>query len=144
MISTISAYFDDRIKEIDPDLERWDEDVHGEQEVTENIADSYYKLWYGNTSHSRDGSTYVDEIAVNLEIYSDRSNDVIAEFDAAYDKALTIKDNIIGPCTAKNDADFTDIFALDTIPSPLDTDDKTTKITIEFTVRRDNYFSPPS
>ena len=140
MISAIAAYFDARIKEIDPELERWDEDVHGDDEVSENISDSFYKLWFSDITHSREGNGYVDEISVFFEIYSDRSNDKIPEFEAVYDKAISIKDNCIAPCNAKNEADFTDVFAISTVPAPLDTSDNTTRITIEFNVRRDNCF----
>ena len=140
MISAISDYFDARVKEIDPDLDRWDEDVTGERETTENIADSYYKLWFGTTAHSRDGNGYVDEIPVFLEIYSSRSNDFVGGFNSVYDKALSIKDNCIAPCNAKNDPDFTDVFAISTLPAELDTNDNTIQVTIEFNVRRDNCF----
>lgn len=141
MISIISAYIDARVKSVDSDLNRWDEDVFGDNETTENIADSYYKLWYGNTSTTRDGTIYQDEIAINVEIYSSRTNDIVPAFEDTYDKALSIRDAIIAPCDAKNNADFTDIFAGEVIPSPLDTDDNTVRITIELTVRRDNYFT---
>lgn len=143
MISDIVSYFDARIKEVDSGLNRW-EDPFGDDEVTDNVADSYYKLVFGDISSSIDGSVYVDEIDVTLEIYSTRQRDVVAGFEAAYEKAISIKDQIICPGNAKNEADFTDVFAQTITPSPLESSDNTTRITINFNVRRDNYFAPPA
>lgn len=139
MISELRTYFDTQIKAVDADLEFID-DPFGDNDIDQVTSERFYKLWFGTTALTREGSFYLEEIPVTVEIYAQRDRDETASFDTVYQKAFDVKNCIVSPTDVKNQVEWTDIFAQSLEPQPLDTDDNTIKVILTFLVRREITF----
>ena len=139
-VTDARAYFDARIKEIDPDLNIID-DALDDEPINNVEAVKGYKMVFGEISPDRDGSTYIENIPVTIKIYDQPYRCEIETFDTLYCKAQDIKDKVIAPKLAKNQPNWSDIFAVSLVPSQEESDDKLFNMTIEFNIRRDLYFN---
>lgn len=139
MIADIRQYFDLAVKLVDPDI-KFQDDPFGLDDISDNIADSFYKLYFGATSMSVNGNFYREEMPATLEVYAGRKRDKTLSFDTVYSKALRIKNEVICPIRVKNSDYFTDIFAISATPEPLPNNENTIKIIIEFLIQRDITF----
>ena len=139
MISDIRAYFDARVKDIDPTLIAWEEDLFGNNDQSEVREDKYYNLVIGTNTPTRDGNSHWDNFSVLLDIYAQGERDFISAYDAAYDKAIQIKNCIID---WKNyDGVFNDIEFTLAEPIEDDTNDFSVKMRLNFIVRLNYNFS---
>lgn len=136
MIADIRTYFDNAVKEVDPDLVFID-DPFGQQDVSDTIADKFYKLYFGAAIFSRSGNHYIEEIPATLEVYAGRRRDSTQAFDEVYQKALLIKQQVECPIDDKGSLAFTEIISVSATPEPLPNSDNTIKIILEFNVRID-------
>ena len=137
--SDVRAYFDARIKEVDSNLNIIDDALNDEPI---NIVESQkgYKMLLGDVASTREGSTYNEFIPITVIIYSRPIRSEVAAYDLLYCKAQDIKDAVINPILAKNQTNWSDIFAVSIIPGKEDTDDKLFNMTLEFNIRRDLFF----
>lgn len=133
MISDIRAYFDTQIKEVDADLTAWETDLFGNNDQSKPRAEKFYNLIIGNNNPVRDGNSHWDNYDVSLDIFTSESRDLINTFDAVYDKAIQIKNELINwknYNNVLNDIEFT-------LAEPLEeeTNDNLIKVRLNFIVR---------
>lgn len=139
LISDLRTYFDDRIKAVDINYTFVD-DPFGDDSISENFGDSYYKLWFTGLERVKAANSYVDTIQASIEIYSEECRDNTGAFDTIYNKAIEISDYIIDPACLNTVTSITDI-QLNTIePSPIESNDKMVKVVLLFTIRKDFKF----
>jgi len=138
-VSSIRSYFDARIKEVDPTLNAWDKDLFGNNDLNKAQADKYYNLVIGPVSATNDGNGFNNSFPITLDIYFSYKRDLIDNFDALYNKALSLQVYCIHPSR------YTNIFSFVTCESitPIEeeTNDNTVKMRLEFTVRKDCQFT---
>ena len=139
-ITDIRTYFDTKILECDPNLEFLD-DIFGDNDIGSSYPDKFYKLIFGEITPSVIGDFYQDQFPVIVEIYAARSADITAAFDILYVSAVDIKNNLINPISSKNESSFNELVAESILPSPLESDDKTIKMIITFTITRGFIFN---
>lgn len=133
MISDIRSYFSTQIALVDPDLIAWETDVFGNNDQSKPRAEKYYNLVIGNNTPERDGNSHWDNYDVTLDIYAPESTDIIGTFDALYNKAIQIKNELINWNNYNgvlNDIEFT-------LAEPLEeeTNDNSLKVRLNFIVR---------
>lgn len=135
-IADLRQYFIDRIFEIDPTLSQWELDPFGIDSVGDRLAEKYYKILIGETSFSKSGTESQETIAVMIEIYSPMNRDELGSFDALYQKAFDIKDNIVCPENYSASSAFSYIIEETLLLEPLGEDDKSMKFSLQFNVMR--------
>lgn len=133
----IITYITTQAQTVDPNLSFYDNDVFGEEDPSDVFSNRYFKCFFGATALEKVGSEVQEQMELTLEIYSMRSVNSDREYRDAYCKALGIKNAIIDPRDNSNQSFWTEIQATSVTPEPLDTDDKSAKFTIEFTILRD-------
>ena len=134
-------YLRDRIAIVDPDLEEID-DAFGDQDLDSARNEDAYKIVFGTALQTNTaGNAYGLEVPVTISIFDSRGRSEVDRFDLLYDKASSIRDEILRPCEVKNQNDFSDILGDTITPSKELTDDKTFRMDLSFTIRIDNYYS---
>ena len=133
MISTIRSYFDTQIKVVDPNINAWDEDLFGNNDQSKPRADKYYNLIVGTCTGSRDGNSDWEDYNIFLDIFSLENRDILTAFDAVYDKAIDIKNQLI--CRANYNNILNDIEFLNAEPLEDPTNDNSVKVRLNFIVR---------
>lgn len=131
--STIRTYFNDQITAIDPNLLAWDDDLFGNNDQSKPRADKYYNLIIGTCTGTRDGNSDWEEYDVLLDIFSLENRDILTVFDALYDKAIDIKNQLI--CRVNYNNILNDIEFLNAEPLEDPTNDNSVKVRLNFTVR---------
>lgn len=139
MITAIRNFFDLKIKEIDADLNAWEKDLFGNNDLNKAQADKYYNLIIGTTNIEKDGQGLFIQTNVVLEIYSSFKRDLVTNFDSLYDKAYQVMDNIVHP--ASYNGTFTDVTSSSIEPIEENTNDNSIKMRIQFLVRKDCRFN---
>lgn len=139
MIREIRDYFDKQIKEIDPDLEEYDRDLFGNNDLNKRQAEKNYNLVIGTTTNTRQVDSYIDEIPITLSIWTSSNRCVSESFDSLYDKALQIRNNCVCPRIVK-EAGFTnktllDVIPLTVIPNEEETKDQTLRFDATFLLK---------
>ena len=133
MISDIRSYFDTWIKEVDPLVIPWETDLFGNNDQSKPRAEKYYNLVIGNNNPLRDGNSHWDNYNVTLDIFAAETRDVLSSFDAVYDKAIQIKNELIN---WKNYNDvLNDIEFTLAEPTEEESNDNVIKIRLNFIVR---------
>ena len=138
-LDDIRSYVDTKVLAVDSTLSFFD-DPFGDNDIENVMADKSYKFWFINTIPSRNGSIYIEDVKASLEIYASRSRSLSTNFDTVFCKAHEIKDLLIDPLSNKNSLFFTEIFVDLIEPLPLVTDDKSVKVRLDLTIRRDLQF----
>jgi len=133
MISTIRSYFDAQIKVVDSTISAWDEDLFGNNDHSNPIAERYYNLIVGSTNGGRDGNTHWDEHDIKLDIFAVEARDITASFDAVYDKAISIKNQLIHRLNYNNT--LNDIEFVSAEPIEDADNDNSVKVRLNFIVR---------
>ena len=132
-VSTIRSDFDPQIKTVDPNIIAWDEDLFGNNDQTKPRADKYYNLIIGNCNGSRDGNSDWEEYDISVDIYSLEQRDILSAFDAVYDKAILVKNELI--CRVNYNNILNDIEFLNAEPLEDPTNDNSVKVRLNFIVR---------
>lgn len=139
MISEIRDFFDDKIKEIDPQLNAWSKDLFGNNDLNKAQADKFYNLIIGTTNIEKDGDGLFLSVSIQLDIYSSSKRDMVAIFDELYDKAYQIMDNIVHPKSYQGI--FSDVSGSSIEPIEENTNDNSIKMRIQFSLRKDCRFN---
>ena len=110
-----------------------EKDLFGNNDQSKPRAEKYYNLIIGVNNGERDGNSHWDNFDVSLDIYAPESSDIIGSFDAVYDKAIQIKNELINWNNYNgvlNDIEFT-------LAEPLEeeTNDNSLKVRLNFIVR---------
>jgi len=136
MIAGIRSYIDTKIKEVDPDLEPWQEDAFGNND-TDGRKTEFYNLIFGTLTNERFPNYINDTLPVFIDIWADNSSrsDTLVDFDNLYQKAFDIYKNIICLKGIKQLGDGTTTIQLIAIePIEEETSDSTFKMRIELNV----------
>ena len=133
MISTIRSYFDTQIKVVDPNINAWDEDLFGNNDQSKPRADKYYNLIVGTCTGSRDGNSDWEDYNIFLDIFSLENRDILTAFDAVYDKAIDIKNQLICRANYNNILNDTEFLNAEPLEDP--TNDNSVKVRLNFIVR---------
>ena len=137
MIPAIKAYFDERVKEVDPDLSAYEFDVFGNNDITTNQAQKKYNLIIGITNTVRLNQGFTDEVDVTLDLWSSNGADVYQDYQDLYCKALDIRNGCINQLNIENAGnDIGEVESISTTPLEEDTNDNVFKMRLNFTVRR--------
>ena len=140
-ISAARAYILTKVQLVDPFLSEQD-DAFGDRDISTTQTEKFYKLVFGSADQTNtDGNAYGLIIPLTLSIFSQRNTNEIASFDALYEKAISIRNEILRPCDVKNQPEFSDIVGISIVPSEEVDDDKTYRMDLEFNLRIDNYYS---
>jgi hypothetical protein len=134
MVSDTRAYFDNIIKTCVPGIERWPDDLFGNNPLNEAVVDKYYKIIFGAIDSNRNGLEWSDNLPVTVEIFKSLDRDREAGFDILYDRAIDIQRAIIDPRNIELGNFANDIEALQIIPAEEDTNDNTIKMVLSFNV----------
>lgn len=131
----LRTYFNDRIQEIDPDLEAWDEDVFGNNDVTTAQGEKYYNLVIGTFTRERFSNIFNDVDSITLDIWATDigNSNRVTEYDNLRDKAKNITQNILCKQKLKDGLNcFTDIELVVGTPIEEITSDTAFRVRIEF------------
>jgi hypothetical protein len=136
MIALTRQYIKDRIAAVFPAMKQIDDPIGNDDLSFPDLK--YYKIIFGSASTENVGSSsWLDNIPVEIEIYNKSINSKEVEaFDEVYDNALRIRDALIDPLVAKNNASFNDILPNGISVEALNTNDKVFKATVNITVPR--------
>ena len=137
-IGSIRTYFDARVKEVDANLNAWNKDLFGNNDLNKAQAEKYYNLAIGPAVTSNDGNGFSNSFPITLDIYFSYKRDLVDNFDALYDKALAIQLYCFHP--SKYTGTFSEISSSGITPIEEETNDNTIKMRLEFTVRKDCQF----
>jgi len=136
MIALTRQYIKDRIAAVFPAMKQIDDPIGSDDLSFPDLK--YYKIIFGSASTENVGSSsWLDNIPVAIEIYNKSINSREVEaFDEVYDNALRIRDALIDPLVAKNNASFNDILPNGISVEALNTNDKVFKATVNITIPR--------
>ena len=133
MISDIRSYIDTIILSVDPTMVAWEGDLFGNNDESKPRSEKYYNLIIGNNSPTRESNSFTDNIDISLDIFTYEQRDLIGMFDAVYDKAMDIKNQLTLAQNYNNI--FNDIEFTLAEPIESDDNDNSIKIRLNFTVR---------
>jgi hypothetical protein len=139
MIQEIRKYFDDVVREIDPDLR-----VHRQAKSSNLIADTTlensYMLDIGNLESSREDTTINGFFTVTLSLWKNGYNNPIENYDKAYCKAIDIQTLAMLQSNIDQTESIKSVVS-GGISTELEQDnDNLYKFTIQFSVRVDYYY----
>jgi hypothetical protein len=135
--SELRSYFDTQVAAVDSTLSLFD-DAFGEEDINNVQASKSYKLIFGDTEPVLENGNYFTEtMPATLIIYAIRTRNEIGSFDPLYQKARDIKALIMNPVNVATLTCNNAIFFDSIVPGKEETDDKTYKMTLNFTIRTD-------
>jgi hypothetical protein len=131
--SVIRSYFDTQINIVDATISAWNEDLFGNNEESNAISAKYYNLIVGKCRGDRDGNSHWEEYDISLDVFALEARDVLTTFDAVYDKAISIKNELINHKNYNNT--LNDIEFIEAEPIEDADNDNSIKIRLNFIVR---------
>ena len=137
MVNEIRQYFQDRINEIDENLLPYELDLFGNNPLSKNQAMKNYNLIISETTPDITGGFNLDNITVNLDLYSTKGANIYEDYAAIYDFAVTVKNQLINPSFW--DADkycFNTLVCNSILPLEEDSNDNAFKVRLNFTIGR--------
>lgn len=140
MIKELREYIKQRISEVDPDYSQVDDPI-GDDDISKVNPECKYKIIFSTNSPEYTGNSYVDTIDASVQLFNRASICAVDAFDDLYDTSLRVKNCIISPMRAKNQDVFTDILITRMDIESLNTNDKTFRCTLNFTIRIDFTFN---
>lgn len=132
MISELRTYIDERVKAVDANLDQQQSQVFGDDNPSKNLALKYYNLILGNITNERDDSSHIETLDFTVDIYVKPQYKALEAFDALYDKARCIRDEVIALSNLK-DTIFFDIESNGIDPVQELNNDKAFRMTLSFT-----------
>ncbi len=133
----IRNYIDARVKEVDADLDAWQEDAFGNNDTTATEGDKYYNAFFGSLTNERFPNYINDSVPLFIDIWevNSRRSETVIDFDNLYQKAFDIYKNIICLKNLKTMEDsFTTIQLVSIEPIEEETSDNAFKMRIEFNI----------
>lgn len=133
MIATTRSYFKSIIRTIDKDL-KFDGLLDESEKIGSTALNSTYKMVFGKMKISTVDSTIESELPVTVVIYKKLGVNSVEDFDKAYCKAIDIH------ALAQNRKSYDQVGVIkkvecdDIDPEALDTDDKSYRFIMQFTV----------
>lgn len=129
-------YIKDRIAAVFPAMKQIDDPIGNDDLSFPDLK--YCKIIFGSISSENVGNNaWLDTIPVEIEIYNKSINNKESEaFDEVYDNAISIRDTVIDPLLAKNNASFNDVFPSGISVEALNTNDKVFKATVSLNIPR--------
>ena len=140
MIKEIRAYIKQKIAEVDSSYTQIDDPI-GDDDISKVNPECKYKIIFSTNSPSYTGNSYVETIDASVQLFNRASICAVDIYDGLYDKAILVKNCIISPTQVKNQLPFTDILVTRMDIEALNTNDKTFRCTINFTIRIDFTFN---
>lgn len=136
-VKDIRSYFDQQIVEIDSDIRPWRRDVFNNNPVNKSQAQKFYNLIIGPSTPTRSGNGIWDNFEVKLVLYDTSKRDIQTTYDDLYDKAISIRNNIICYIDVYFDTPkFIDIEPTGITPLEEESNDNTIKVELDFTIRQ--------
>jgi len=136
MIALTRQYIKDRIATVFPAMKQIDDPIGNDDLSFPDLK--YYKIIFGSISSETVGNNaWLDTIPVEIEIYNKSINNKESDaFDEVYDNAILIRDTVIDPLLAKNNAAFNDVSPSGISVEALNTNDKVFKATVSLNIPR--------
>lgn len=134
MIDLIREYFNQVIKEANPELV-FDGYVFGTEKTSiANIGDTY-KLVIGAMSTTKIDTNLESTIRVTVIIYRHSTVDFVVTFDDGYHEAICIQASACSGERLDQDSFIKGVTSTSITPEPIENDDNLMKFTIEFDVK---------
>ena len=134
MIAELRAYIDERVKAVDANLDAQNNQVFGDDNPSKSLANKYYNLILGAIENERDDTNYIESMTFQVDIYVKPNYKAVESFDALYDKARFIRDEIISVYNRQATI-FFDIEAQGITPIQEISNDKAFRMQLEFICR---------
>ena len=140
MIATIRTYFDARVKAVDPELSFYEDDVFGDNDVNAVEAQNNYNLIIGTTNTTRQDNGFLDEVEVELDVWSSKGVNIYDDYETLYCLAYKIKNECIKLENVAAEDCLSEVEAISITPLEEPTNDNVFKMRLNFIVRL--YYRP--
>ena len=132
-ISVVRSFVSNRVLEEDSNFKQWG-DAFNRDNIPRSIFDRAYFIQYENPSNNDTENCYVDDnVTATLELFLKGYRSPQEALDNAMDKAYRIK------LRSSNPTHWTDLIkhvvVESVVPSPVDSNDNSIIITLEYTLR---------
>lgn len=139
-LDEIVTYIIKQVQSVDSELDFYENDVFGLEDVSDFFADRYFKFYFNDTTFGESGGIDTESISCTLQLFSKRTVNTDREFRDIYCKALDVKNAVIDPKDIELEDFCTGISANSLNVEPLDSDDNTVVCTLQFNISRDLQF----
>ena len=130
MITPIKTYIEQCVAIVDSGLKLIDDPTGTIDYSQKNEIGDGYKIIFDSSTTTKDGNFFIRSFPVRIEITKKGYRDLYEDFDAVFNKALSIEGEVISPARISSQDTFSQITTSGVAPEPFDENLKTFKMTI--------------
>ena len=130
MINEVRKYFQDRIREVNPDLSEHDNPF--DEHIPETIIEDTYIMKIGGIESNFINQTIEDSMSVEIKIYRSGENDILDNFYQFYQDAHMIRLCCIDPRTSRNGKYIKNVVCTKILPSKKEDNDNMIIYSLQF------------
>lgn len=140
MIASLRTYFKSRIAQVNADYKEIDDPI-GDDDLSKVNLDHKYKIVIAANNPDYTGNSYIDSIDASIQLFNKSKLCAVDSYDELYSLGILVKNCIISPLQVKSQLPFNEILVNRMDVEALNTNDKTFRCTINFTIRIDFTFN---